>query len=306
MTSKTHSIAPSKTDFPINTLLIIAVVLQITWGLVPSASKIVIEEIPVELYVALRWTLSGFIFISYLSFTKSWKKISRSDFLSVAGLGILGYGVASLGTLYGLKIGGVSNFALLSALGPVVISSVSILILKERPNRWFYIALPLCVAGLALLVMGKYQVSTLQIAGYSALAIITGYTMEAIVFVFSKRFKAKMPITQYLGIAQCAAAFTFWVLQASYFGQFEQVHQLTQRGLLAALFVAIVACVLCYAVLYWLLSYIDGHKLALFDGIHAVSASVFGYFLFQEPLTPLMLLGGVLIFSGLVVGTLKK
>tara|TARA_B110001454_G_scaffold219194_1_gene251250 strand:+ start:2324 stop:3244 length:921 start_codon:yes stop_codon:yes gene_type:complete len=306
MTSSSESLNANKAPFSINTLLIIAVFLQITWGLVPSASKMVIEEIPVELYVALRWTLSGFIFVMYLTLTKSWVRISKTDFLCVGGLGLLGYGLASLGTLYGLKIGGVSNFALLSALGPVVISTVSILILKERPNRWFYIALPLCVSGLVLLVMGKYQVSTLQIAGYSALSVLAGYTMEAIVFVFSKRFKAKMPIAQYLGVAQIAAAAIFWLLQATYFGQADQFHQLTGRGLLAALFVAIVACVLCYAVLYWLLSYLDGHKLALFDGIHAVSASVFGYFLFQEPMTTLMLIGGGLIFSGLIIGTIKK
>lgn len=98
----------------------------------------------------------------------------------VSLLGLFGYGIASLGTLYGLKIGGVSNFALLSALGPVVISTVSILLLKERPHRLFYVALPLCVVGLALLVIGKYQISSLHIAGYSALAILAGYIVACV------------------------------------------------------------------------------------------------------------------------------
>ena len=34
--------------------LLIAAVLQIVWGLVPSASKSNIDEIPVELYIAIR------------------------------------------------------------------------------------------------------------------------------------------------------------------------------------------------------------------------------------------------------------
>ena len=84
------------------------------------------------------------------------------------------------------------------------------------------------------------------------------------------------------------------------------IDHLTNQGLAAALFVSFVACVLCYAVLYWLLERIEGHRLALFDGIHALSASLFGFFLFQETITPLMIVGGGLIFCGLAIGNWKK
>jgi hypothetical protein len=39
--------------------LLIAGILQIVWGFDPAASKYVIDEIPVELYIALRWTGSS-------------------------------------------------------------------------------------------------------------------------------------------------------------------------------------------------------------------------------------------------------
>lgn len=288
------------------TVILIAIILQIIWGLVPSASQFVIDEIPVELYVSIRWSISGFIFAGYVWFSKSWRPISIRDFFAIALLGVGGYGLASLGTLYGLKVGGVSNFALMSALGPIVISVASILFLKERPNRWFYFALPLCVLGLIFLVIGKYQISTFQIAGLSALLIIAGYSLEATVFVFSKHFKIKVSISQYLAISQLSAAILFWLLQGFVFQQHTSITNLSTRGLAAAMFVSIVACVLCYAVLYWLLGRIEGHRLALFDGIHAVSASVFGYFIFQETLSPFMLLGGAFIFSGLILGNIKK
>lgn len=244
--------------------------------------------------------------MTYVLLYRRWIPISVKDFLGIAVLGIGGYGLASLGTLYGLKTGGVANFALMSALGPVIISVVSILFLRERPSRLFYLALPLCVAGLMLLVNGKNQVSNFQIAGMSALFILTGYTLEALVFVFSKHFKTKVYISQYLAISQLSAASLFWILQWTVFGQMSDLAQLTIRGLGATLFVSIVACVLCYAVLYWLLGRVDGHRLALVDGIHALSASFFGYFLFQDTLTPLMLIGGGFIFVGLIVGNLKS
>jgi len=49
--------------------LLIAGILQIVWGFDPAASKYVIDEIPVELYIALRWTISGVIFALFLAAT---------------------------------------------------------------------------------------------------------------------------------------------------------------------------------------------------------------------------------------------
>jgi drug/metabolite transporter (DMT)-like permease len=287
-------------------LLVIAAVLQIVWGLVPSASKFVIDEIPVELYIAIRWTISGFIFGLFLLFTRSWTRVSYKTVGAVSLLGILGYGFASLGTLYGLKIGGVTNFALMGALSPAITSAIAILILKERPQRLFFLALPMSILGLLLLVIGKYQVSSFSVAGLSCIYIVIGYLLEAFVFVFSKKFKSEMSAVQYLTIAQLSTAIFMWILQFTSFRQVASLHQLTTKGLLSAAFVSVVAYVLCYAVLYWLLNYIDGHRLALFDGFHTLSATIFGFFIFREELKPLMLVGGFLILSGLLVGNLPK
>ncbi len=264
------------------------------------------QKNPVELYVGIRWTISGSIFLVFVWLTGRWKQISILDFLRLCVLGIFGYGLASLGTLYGLKTGGVANFALMSTLGPIVLSILSILYHKEKPNRLFYSALPVCFLGLVCVVSVKYQVSNLKIACLSALFILAGYFLEVLVFVNSKTFKSRVGISQYLAITQMSAALFFWILQMSFFKQVSMIDHLTNQGLAAALFVSLVACVLCYAILYWLLERIEGHRLALFDGIHALSASLFGYFVFQESITPLVIMGGCLIFCGLAIGNWKK
>jgi drug/metabolite transporter (DMT)-like permease len=295
-----------KQKHAVTKLLFIAALLQIVWGIVPSASKFVIDEIPVELYITLRWSISGVIFAIYLLVTKGWRQISVRNIGLVSLLGLLGYGLGSFGTLYGLKVGGVTNFALMGALSPVITSVVAIWVLKERPQRLFYFALPIGVIGLILLIVGKYQISSFAVAGLSATLVIGAYILEALVFVFSKRFKSQMSAIQYLAITQIATAFFMWILQLSVWKQVDQISHLSLNGLLAAVFVSVVACVLCYAVLYWLLEYIDGHRLALFDGFHTLSAVIFGYFLFNETLTPLMIVGGVLILLSLIAGNLPK
>jgi drug/metabolite transporter (DMT)-like permease len=291
-------------DKPALKYFIIAAFLQIIWGFVPSASKFVIDEIPVEIYIAMRWTISGGIFAAYLFFTKQWKPLSLRNWITVSVLGICGYGLASFGTLYGLKIGGVANYTLMAALSPVITSLVSIVLLKERPHKLFLFALPLAVLGLVLLVVGKYEISSLSVAGTAAALVIGAYILEALVFVFSKKLKSSMNASQYLAVGQLATAGFMWALQLSVFDQFATVANLSLKGLGAAVFVSLVACVLCYTILYWLLGYMDGHKLALFEGFHPLSATLFAYFLFHEPLRPMMVVGGLLIMVGLITGNL--
>ena len=289
--------------FKPRTLLWIAAILQIVWGLVPSASQFVIDEIPVELYIAIRWSISGFIFFAYLAISRRWKMPAPRDTAKIALLGVLGYAVGSLGFLYGLKLGGVANFAIMNALGPVITSFTAFIVLHEKPKPIFYAALPICVAGLILLVVGRTEISNAKLARSTAVILMAAATLEALTFTFSKRLRSRVGIIEYLAIAQIAAASFMWILQIAFFHQIGSVSHLTPRGLMSAIFVSVIACVFCYAILYWLLKYIDGHKLALFDGVHALSATAFGILIFHEKLNTWMILGGILLILGLVLGT---
>lgn len=290
----------------LRSLLIVAAVLQLVWGLVPSASKLVIDEIPVELYISLRWSISGAIFLLILIFSKSLPPLRLQGVFAVGLLGIGGYALASFGTLYGLKIGGVTNFALMGALSPIVTSSLAILVLREKPSWLFYISLPFCVLGLLLLVIGKHQISSWHVAIASSALILSANVLEAIVFVFSRRLKAQFTAVQYLAVAQISAAVFMWGLQLGLLRQTSAITQLSLQGWAAALFVSVVACVLCYLLLYWLLNFIDGHRLALFDGLHTLSACFFGIVFFNEPWNTMMIMGGALILAGLVLGNLPQ
>jgi drug/metabolite transporter (DMT)-like permease len=282
--------------------LVAAALLQLVWGIVPSASNLVITQIPIELYIALRWSISGFIFLIAVLITEKPTVIFKKSSLLVAMLGVLGYGVGSLGTLYGLKIGGVVNFALASSISPVLTSLVSILFLAERPQKKFWIALPISIAGSLLLVLGKHEISSWKIALTSFALILIAYLFEAVVFVFSKRLYTTHSRTAYLAIAQLSAAVSMWLAQIFFFHQTSALDHLNPQGWQAAIFVSVVACVGCYFVLHWLILHVQGHQLSLFEGIHGISATFFGILFFHDPFNPLMILGGIFILGGMGVG----
>jgi drug/metabolite transporter (DMT)-like permease len=286
--------------------LICAGVLQVVWGLVPSASNLVISQIPVEIYIALRWSISGLVFLIWVLLTQGAASLFKRSTPHVALLGLLGYGFGSLGTLYGLKLGGVVNFALVSTISPLFTTAMSILVLKESPSRIFAITLPLSIAGSVLIVMGKHALSSWSIALGSMALIAGAYLLEALVFVFSKRLKESHSRIGYLAIAQTSAALGMWAAQGVWFHQTDQLTNLDAHGWSAAIFVSVVACVLCFYVLHWLVLHVPGHKLSLFEGLHGLSATAFGMLLFGESWNAPMMAGGALILIALVLDCLPK
>ena len=282
---------------------LLAAVVQTVWGLTPSASKIVLKYLPVEGYSAIRYTVSGLIFLAY-SLLKNGRLSARiSDLPKLGLIGILAYAVDSLGTLYGLKIGGVLNFALASSMNAIITAGVAILVLREQINKRIWIAALLSIGGGLALFLGKYDVSTLEIAAGSLLLIWGAYVFEALGFVFSKKYKERMPLTEYIALLQISAAIFMWSLSFAT-GRFPvNVLRMPTAGWVSLMFVCLISCCACYFLLYWLLNHIEGHKLAFFDCFHTIAAAVFGAALFGEPFNIKMLIGGGLLLSAVIVVT---
>lgn len=286
--------------------LALAVLVQLVWGFTPSASKVVLNSLPVETYSAIRYSISGFIFLGYTLLFHRHLVIQRRDFFPVAAIGILAYGIDSLGTLYGLKVGGVLNFALASSLNAIITAVISIIILRERMTRFVAAAGILSVLGGILLASGKYDLSSLSIALGSLVLICSAYVLEALGFVFSRKFKQRMPLTEYLAIAQLSAGAFMWIV-SFYLGYSPSaIMRMPFGGIASLTFVCLISCGACYFLLYWLLNFIEGSSLAFFDCFHTLSAAVFGALLFGEPFNGKMLAGGAVLMSAVIVVSWPK
>lgn len=278
---------------------------QFIWGLTPSASKVVLTYLPVESYSAIRYTFSGLLFLIIAVIKQGKLRVSWEDLPKMAGLGILAYGINSLGTLYGLQIGGVLNFALASSFNAVITAGISILFLKERPKGYFIVAGFLSVIGGFFLFLGKYDVSNLRIAGGSLLLIWIAYALEDLAFVYSKKWKKRYPLYEYLAILQLSAGVFMWGVSLVKVGPPTKILDMPLIGWAALSFVCIFSCAIAYFILYWLLNHLDGHKLAFFDCFHTIAAAFFGAVFFREPFNAEMLIGGILLLAALIVVTKK-
>lgn len=287
-------------------LYVLAAALQLVWGLTPSASKLILEYLSVESYSAIRYSFSGFIFLVVTLVKHRSLRLQLRDLPFLVTLGLLAYSLNSLGTLYGLKIGGVLNFALASSLNGIITATVAILLLKEKVGKYFIPAALFSLIGGFFLSWGKYDLSSLKIAGLSILLILGAYVFEALGFVYSKKMKARYPLTEYLAYLQLSAGIFMWILCASTNNLPREILAMPLTAWSALGFVVIFSCGICYFLLYWLLNHIEGHKLAFFDCFHTLAAALFGVLFFGDSFNLKMLIGGILLLFAVILVTIQK
>ena len=239
----------------------LAVLTQLVASTIPSASKLVLDSFAVEPYIALRWSISAIVFGAVLIISNVRCVWEPGLIAKVSALGLGGYVFASLGTLYAVKIGGVSFFALLTLLSPLIVVALSAMVLRERINRKTWIALCIAAIGLSLMVKGKIEVLSVRSAIAASVLVIAAYTSDGLTFLYSKPFQAKLPLVQYLFAAQAAAAVSMWLVSFAMYPR-EQLIPPDFRVWAAIIYVALVSCVGIYFVWYWLLKHMSSSGLA--------------------------------------------
>lgn len=273
----------------------LAIVVQVLWGLTPYFSARLIAVFPTTFYIACRFLVSGLAFAFVAWATKRWHVITWDAFWRTAVVGLVSYCLASQLLLKGLALGGVAHFGLISIGNVLVIATLAIIILHERVSRLMVFALLSACTGGALLVIGKSQMSAWQPALLSVVVIIAAFSCESTALIFSKRWQSSMPLPQYLSICQLTGGFASLLLY--FVGGEVVVWPRAIEPYLMMAYVIFVSCGICYGVQYWLLRKMDGHRLALFDVFHAVTATVAGVIFAGETLTDAMILGGVFLFA---------
>ena len=129
----------------------------IIWGANFSAVKVAMRDFPELAFNALRLVIGSSMFGLAIWWTRqraqtSVVRISRSDWLRLIALGVIGHFVYQLLFLGGLKRTSVGNGSLIVGSSPVVIALLSALVGHERvtPLRWLGVVLAL--GGLYLVV----------------------------------------------------------------------------------------------------------------------------------------------------------
>ena len=273
------------------------------WGGMYVVSKVVLEIIPPFTLVSLRLILGGITLAIILLF-RGFRKISRQQLLQVLGVGFVGYGISLSLQFLGTKLSTAANGSLVTSATPAFVLIFAWIFLKEKITWLRLIALLLATLGvLAVIDPRSAQVNPDLFSGN--LLLIGAAVTWALYSVLVRRSTQTMDVLPFsliafiggLPVALPAAA---WEVQSTGIGEIN-------LGIVAGiLFLGIIATALAMVLWNTAFALVDATLASLTFFAQPVVGTLLGWLFLGEKITPLFLLGGLLIGLGLVISSREK
>lgn len=244
-------------------------------------------------FLAMAWWLRG-----------AEPRLRARDWAGVAGLGFIGYYMASFLDFLGLVHVGAGVGRLIQFLYPTLVLLLSFLFLHKRPTRRELGALAMCYLGIALVVSNQLDATPQGKAFlFGALLILAAALCYAIYLVAGSQLVQRigsMRFTAYtMVVATAPAVVQFLVL--------EPLDALVLPGAVwgYAIVMATFSTVLPVFLVAEALRRIGANQFALIGAVGPVSVAVTSAFGLDEPFGWLQGLGGLLVIGGVLLVSLK-
>ena len=276
-----------KSTFSAFGLLIIAVI----WGLSFVIMKDAISEAPVLYVLAIRFLLSG-IPLSIIFFKKFFKA-KKKDYIRGIIVGcvlILSYVFQS----YGCKYTTASKNSLLTAIYGVVVPFVSWIIFKKKPKLISVLFTIIAFGGVSLILI--QDLDTVNIG--DILTIIGGLFYAIQIVLVSEFAKDSDPI--FLTMIEFLVVGLVLICFAPIEGKFP-TYLFTNPDLLwRILFLGFICTLLCFLFQSILQKYVQVVASGIILSLEAPIGAIGGVLLHNDPITPGMIIGMILLFIAVV------
>ena len=232
-------------------------------------------------------------------------RLTARDWAAIAGLGFIGYYLASFLDFLGLQYVGAGLARLILFLYPTLVLLITFAFLHRRPTRRQLAALAITYVGVALVVSSQahggaegmfFMLGVLLVfasALFYAVYLVAGG--ELVKRVGSMRFTAySMMVATLPAVVQFFALEPIWALDLPY--------SVWVYVLIMATFVTVLPLFLQAEAL----KRIGATNFGLIGALGPVSAALMGAIGLEEPLTWIQAVGGVLVIVGVLLVSLKR
>lgn len=230
--------------------------------------------------------------------------LTGRDWATVAGLGFVGYYLASFLDMLGLQYVGAGIGRLIGFLYPTIVVVLSLLFLHKRPNRRELAALVTCYAGIALVVSDQISANPQdQLFLFGVLLCLLNAICYAVYLVAGSQLTLRigsMRFTAYTMIAATIPAVVQFVLLET-----RQSLELPAQVWWYMLMLVTFATILPVFMVAEALKRIGANHFALIGAVGPVVAVIAGAIGLEEPVTLIQVAGSVLVISGVLLVSLK-
>jgi len=280
-------------------LYVLIALMTLVWGLNYIAAKLVLRSFPALLVGPLRTILATLLLLPFYWRARARGEARPAGSLAEKGrlslLGLSGTMLNQLCFIIGMSWTSVAHAALIGATGPLQVMALAVARGQERIDGRKLGGMLIAVAGIALLQFDRHPGRTATWYG-DAMALLAAL-LFALYTVFGKEVVARhdtITVNTVGYIAGSVASLPLLVQQSVGF-DYSAVTATSWWGLL---YMAALASTFCYFVFYYALHRLPASRVAAFSYAQPVIAAVAGMALLNEPVTPTIAAGGLLVLGG--------
>lgn len=276
------------------------------WAFAFPFIKISLEELsPINLTILRLFLTCGVFLVVLVAFPKKFSPIRRRDIIPLFLLGFFGLVVYHLGLNYGEMHISPSVASLIIATIPVFTVIFAAFLLKEKVTWKIAVGVPLSLSGVVVISLTGTGGNPFEMTYLSAaFAVLISALVGAGYTIAGKKL-----LQRYSALSLTVYAFLFGSLGLIPFlspSVITEVTALSWVGWGAVLFLALLPTVIGYVLWYVALELKTAAEISVFLYFIPVLSTIISYFLFQDPITWLFLLGGGFVIAGLIIVNLQK
>jgi drug/metabolite transporter (DMT)-like permease len=270
------------------------------WGGMYVVSKVVLDIIPPFTLVTLRLLL-GALTLTMILLVKGWPSISRKQVFQVLGVGFVGYGVSLSLQFWGTKLSTAANGSLVTSATPAFVLLFAWLLLGEKVTGRRLLALVLATLGVVAVIdprsaqmnpslfLGNLLLIGAAITWALYSVLVRKVTQTTDILLFSTvAFLGGLPVTVPASV---------WELSTVSIGR------ITPAVVAGVLFIGIISTALAMVLWNTAFAYVSASLASLTFFAQPVVGTLLGAFFLGETITPLFLVGGLLIGTGIVIAS---
>lgn len=268
------------------------------WGGMYVVSKVVLEVIPPFTLLSIRLVL-GFLALWLVIAWRGGFKLAKQQLIAAFGVGVVGYGISLGFQFVGTRLSTAANGSLVTSATPALVLPFAFLLLKEKitPRR----LLAIFVASLGVLAVIDPRSANLSSALFLGnLSLLGAAVTWALYSVLVRKVSPGLDLLQgsavmLLGGLPTSLLFSAWEINTSGIGP------LTPGIFGGILFLGIISTAIAMFLWNYAFAELPAASASLTFFAQPVVGTLLGWFFLGEKITPLFILGGVLIGIGILI-----
>lgn len=285
-----------------NNLKIYAAIIttMLMWGLSYIATKIALESFSTYSLVLLRFFIASIIF-AILLLMSGLPKFTKRDHLKIIATSAFFPFLYFFLETTALKYTTASEASLIAAIIPIVVLILSSMFLKEKIALKGIIGILFSFIGIVILVFGNMeQKLDLQQNLFGNLLMLGSVLSASFYMILTRNLGKKYSPLHITGTQIIYGTLLFFILCGIKYGEL-QITNLTMERIFALIFLSVFSTVLAFLCNNYALTKTSAAKVSVFINGVPVVTLFFAYLILHESLTPLQMVGGIIVIIALTI-----